>query len=321
MKPSLRQTALARRLSPGQARMAAKHRTNARDLLVVGHINVDRFLFVTAFPGRDRTVPILDSRTRLGGTASNIARVAASYGVRTSVLTRLGDGFPPQFLERLGADDIDLSAIERCRGRPTSTCYIVEDADRAQRTFIEQGVMGAEAATGRVPATAIARHSWIHLGTGNPDWYLRLAREARAAHVRVAFDPAQEIHYRWDRPKLRGMLRQTEVLFGNESEIARIGRLAGIHRVEDLNDIVPLVIRTEGRKGATAFSRAGRHHVAASRPHRTVTFVGAGDAFRGGFYTAWFAGADLPRCVGAGTRAAARWIEGSWTGGPRPPLT
>ncbi|MFZ0699356.1 MAG: PfkB family carbohydrate kinase [Thermoplasmata archaeon] len=295
--------------------MAPKLRTNDRDLLIVGHVNVDRFLSVAAFPGRDCTVPVLASRTRLGGPASNIARVAASYGVRTSLWSRLGDGFPAEFWQRLRKDGIDLSLTERLRSGPTPTCYIVEDSHHGQRTFIEQGVMGAEAATAKVPASAIARHTWVHLATGNPDWYLRIAAAARAAQVRIAFDPAQEIHYRWDRRRLRSILEQSEILFGNISEIERVGRLLGVSRVERLTERVPLVIRTEGRRGASAFSRAGRVHVAAARPHRMVTLVGAGDAFRGGFYTAWFAGADLGRCVGAGTRAAARWIEGSWAGG------
>ncbi len=315
MKPSSGQTALARALSPVRARMVVQHRPVDRDLLVVGHINVDRILSVSAFPGRDRTVPVLASRIRLGGTASNIARVAASYGVRTSLWSRLGDGFPVDFWNRLHADGIDLSMTERIRGAPTPACYIVEDSHHGQRTFIEQGVMGAEAARAKVPASAIARHTWMHLTTGEPDWYLRIAAAARAAHVRISFDPAQEIHYRWDRRRLRALLEQSEILFGNVSEIERAGRMLGLSRVERLTELVPLVIRTEGRKGVSAFSRAGRVHVAAARPHRRATLVGAGDAFRGGFYTAWFAGADLGRCIGAGTRAAARWIEGSWVDG------
>jgi sugar/nucleoside kinase (ribokinase family) len=39
--------------------------------------------------------------------------------------------------------------------------------------------------------------------------------------------------------------------------------------------------------------------------------VGAGDSFRGGFYAGWFEGEELRRCLIAGTRAAARWMEGA----------
>ena len=68
------------------------------------------------------------------------------------------------------------------------------------------------------------------------------------------------------------------------------------------------MIRTEGRAGATAFSRAGTFHSGAARPARVRTLVGAGDAFRGGFYAAWFAGQPLSTCLTA--RSSARWIEG-----------
>jgi len=78
-----------------------------------------------------------------------------------------------------------------------------------------------------------------------------------------------------------------------------------------LLEYVPLVVCTEGAKGVTAVSRRGTVHVAARRPKRRRTAVGAGDAFRGGFYAGWFEGAPLVGCLEAGTRAAARWIEGT----------
>ena len=123
--------------------------------------------------------------------------------------------------------------------------------------------------------------------------------------------PGPEIHYRWDRRSFRSLLRGSELLFGNRSEIARALEFVGAHRPEGLLEFVPLVIRTEGRAGATAFSRAGTVHVGATRPARVRTLVGAGDAFRGGFYAGWFAGQPLYACLTAGTRSSARWIEGT----------
>ncbi|HYA71441.1 MAG TPA: PfkB family carbohydrate kinase, partial [Thermoplasmata archaeon] len=108
----------------------------------------------------------------------------------------------------------------------------------------------------------------------------------------------------------RQLLSGSEILFGNRSEIARALEFVGGHRAEDLLEFVPLLIRTEGHRGASAFSRAGSVHVPATRPTRVRTLVGAGDAFRGGFYAAWFAGQPLASCLTAGTRSSARWIEG-----------
>jgi len=280
-----------------------------RDLLVSGHVIVDRFLSVRSFPAPDRTVPVLAVRSELGGTASNIAWAASRVGVATGLVTRIGDGFPEEYLARFRSAGIDTRGVERVEGRPTPTCYIIEDDEGGQRTLIDQGAM-SDTRDAKLPLRWLGEYSWLHLTTADPAYQLRLLEAARARGVHVAADPAQEIHYRWDRPSFRTLLAGSEVLFGNRSEIARAVEFVGGHRPEALLESVPLVIRTEGRNGATAFSRTGAVHVRASRHARIRTLVGAGDAFRGGFYAGWFAGQPLRACLTAGTRSSARWIEG-----------
>jgi nucleoside kinase len=282
-----------------------------RDLLVAGHINVDRFLRVARYPEVDRTVPVVASRTELGGTAANIALTATRYGVACGLVARVGVGFTPALEAPLRGAAIDLRGIVHVPDRPTPTCFILEDARGAQRTLIEQGPMADRPVPPfRIPA-GFNEYSWLHLTTGPPSVHLRLAEAGRARGLRVAADPAQEIHYRWKGATLRRLLAQSELFFGNRSEIARALDLLGGATPSDLLDLVPLVIRTEGARGVTAFSRRGTVRVAAHRPRRRRTIVGAGDAFRGGFYAGWFEGAPLPGCLEAGARAAARWIEGA----------
>lgn len=280
-----------------------------RDLLVSGHVIVDRFLSVRAFPAADRTVPVLGGRTELGGTATNIARAASRLGVATGLVARIGDGFPEEYLAEFRRAGVDTRGLQRVRGRPTPTCYIIEDGSGAQRTLIDQAVMSSRP-DAALPSRWLGEYSWVHLTTADPRYQLRLQRAARARGLRVAADPAQEIHYRWDRRSFRTLLQGSEVLFGNRSEIDRALEFTGARRPEGLLEYVPLVIRTEGRHGASAFSRSGSVHVAAAPHSRVRTLVGAGDAFRGGFYSAWFAGQPLRACLTAGTRSSARWIEG-----------
>lgn len=280
-----------------------------RDLLVSGHINIDRFLSVRAFPEADRTVPILVHRAALGGTATTIARVATSLGVAAGLVARVGDGFPEEYFAQIRNEGIDVRGVERVPGTPTPTCYIIEDHEGVQRVLIDQGAM-SRTKHARLPTRWLREYSWLHLTTADPDFQLRLQTAARARGLRVAADPAQEIHYRWDRRSFRQLLRGSEILFGNRSEIARALEFVGARRPKELLEFVPLVIRTEGRDGASAFSRVETLHVPAARHARVRTLVGAGDAFRGGFYAAWFAGQPLSHCLAAGTRSSARWIEG-----------
>jgi nucleoside kinase len=279
-----------------------------RDLLVSGHVNVDRFLALPRFPASDRTVPVLAHRVVLGGTAGNIALAASRYGVASGLVARVGDGFPEAFRERLRQAHIDLRGLEKTPGEPTPTAYILEDPEGGQRTLMDQGAMRDR--KGRAtPRPWLEEYSWVHLTTGPPDLQLALLDEGRARGLRAAADPAQEIHYRWDPPRLRQLLRGCEILFGNRSEVAKAAQLLGVRAPEGLLGHVPLVVRTEGTAGATAFSRTGSVHVAAVRPKRARTFVGAGDCFRGGFYAGWFEGEPMKGCLAAGARAAARGIE------------
>jgi sugar/nucleoside kinase (ribokinase family) len=280
-----------------------------RDVLISGHVNVDHFLGVDEHPDADRTVPLRQQRVELGGTAANIALTAARYGVSTGLLAWVGEGFPTRFVGRLRAAGVDLRGLGTVPRVPTPTCYIVEDRRGVQRTLIEQGPMG-DRARASLPGAWASEYSWLHLTTGDPRYQLRLLPWARAHGLRVAADPAQEIHYRWDSRTFRLLLSGAEILFGNRSEIAQAREYLGVRSDAALLAHVPLVVRTEGRHGATAFSRAGVVHEPAQRPRRRGSAVGSGDAFRGGFYAAWFAGRPMGECLRAGVRASSRWIEG-----------
>jgi sugar/nucleoside kinase (ribokinase family) len=284
-------------------------RVPAGRLLVAGHVNVDRFLRVARAPGPDRTVPVLAERTELGGTATNLARVARRLGVEVGLFARVGDGFPPAFWAGLRAEGIDLRGVERVRGAPTPTCTIIEDDGGTTRMLMQQGPMGSDLGA-FLRGSWWKTYRWFHLGTGDPRRTLRLARAASGAGRRVAFDPAQEVFYRWDGPSLERLLPSVDLLFGNRAELDRIARALGLRAAERLVDRLPLVVRTEGPDGASAFFRGGSLHAPSARPRTVRTLVGAGDAFRGGFYAAWFAGARLSRCLAGGNRAARAWIEG-----------
>jgi sugar/nucleoside kinase (ribokinase family) len=285
-------------------------RDRPRELLVSGHVNVDRFLRLPEFPADDRTVPVDGHRVELGGTAGNLARSASRFGVRTGLISRVGEGFPEEFRLRLEREGIDLRGVETLTRWPTPTAYILEDHRGRQRTLMEQGAMADGLRGPRARRPWMREYSWLHLTTGPPELQLRLMADGRAVGTHVAADPAQEVHYRWDAAQLRRLLSGSEILFGNRSEIARVLERLGMRRARSLLDRVPLVVRTEGADGATALSRAGDVHVPAHRPNRVRTVVGAGDHFRGGFYAGWFRGEDLRGCLVAGARAAARAMEG-----------
>lgn len=279
------------------------------DLLVVGHTNLDHFLRVDELPRPDRTVPVVERETRLGGTAANLALSAAGWGVATGLHSFVGPDFPDEFAARLGRAGVDIAGLVRVPGARSPACYIAVDGRGGQMTLIDQGPM-ENASARALPDSLLREAGWVHVTTGDPGYQIRLARKVREIGGHVAADPAQEIHYRWDRRHLAMFLNSAEILFGNSAEIRKAASLLGVRDTAALLARVPLIIETRGVRGATAHTRRGTVHVAGVRPRRIRSIVGAGDAFRGGFYAGWFAGQELEGCLRAGVRSASRWIEG-----------
>lgn len=280
-----------------------------RQLLVAGHVNLDRFVEVARMPEPDRTVPVRSVREALGGTAATIARVSAALGVRTGLLSRVGAEFPRSFWSQLRREGIDLRGVERVKGEASPTCYILHDARGHQMSAMLQGPMG-DAAHAPISERLLQRYAWLHLTTGDPRFQLRLKAAALRAGLRVAVDPAQELNYWWTPRPLARLLAGSELLFANSAELDRIRALLRIGSPRELLRVVPLIVTTLGPRGAIAYSRAGTVRVAAPRLRSAANATGAGDAFRGGFYAAWFAGLPLERCLNAGSRSAGAWIQG-----------
>lgn len=276
------------------------------DLLVVGHTNVDMELRVPRLPRGDETVPVLSRRTSLGGTAANIARWSARLGRRVGLASFVGFDLPPTFLPRLRKDGVGTADVRVRPGQFSPVCWIFEDGRGGQMTVIDQGAMGATAEE-PLPIRSIQKCRIVHATTGDPAYQLRLAEAAREAGRLVACDPAQEVHYRWNRKDLARMLRSSEILFGNEAEIARACRILRASSPTALLASVPLVVMTQGARGARAYSRAGTVKVPPARVQHFHRVTGAGDAFRAGFYQGWFTGGPLEDCLawGAATGAAA----------------
>ena len=279
------------------------------DLAVVGHVVIDHLIEVDHLPTPDRTVPVLRRHDELGGTAANLALAAAGFGVRTAVISRVGADFPPEFESKLRKAGVDLRGIERVRGTGSSACVILHDGSGRQMTVIDQGPLG-DAADAAIPDRVLRDAGWVHLGTGDPRFLRRVQQRARSLGLPVAFDPAQEVHYRWTPDRIRPVLAEAEVLFGNDHEIRAAARLMRCTSIRDLVKSVPMVVMTRGAHGARAYYRGGVVDVPAQRTPAVVDPTGAGDAFRGGFYAGWFAGEPLPICLTAGARSAARWLRG-----------
>ena len=281
-------------------------------LAVFGHVVMDQIITLRHLPKPNTSIEIMDRQRYFGGTAGNLARAAARLGVKTGLASFVGADFPADYRAALQAEGVDLQDLRIVRGAVTPVAWIFSDLKGNQTAVIDQGPM-REAAKLPLLEHSVRDAELVHLGTGRPQYYRRIADLAAERNRVIAFDPSQEIHYVYTAPLFRALLRRSTYFFGNEAEIAQAKRFARVTSTEGLLKFASVVVATRGSKGSTVVTREGRIRIPRVRPARVVDVTGAGDAYRAGFYAGLSHGLDLRRCGILGSTVASFVIEAKGT--------
>lgn len=281
-------------------------------LAAFGHVAMDQIISVRHLPRRNTSIEIVDRRRYFGGTAGNLARAAARLGVKTALASFVGDDFPSDYRNALRKDGVDLRDLRAVRGAPTPTVWIFSDPKGNQMAVIDQGAM-QDAARLPILGHSVREAELVHLGTGRPEYYTRIANLAAELDRTIGFDPSQEIHYVYTPNLFQKLLRRSTYFFGNEAEIAQARRFARVSSTDGLLKLVSVVVATRGSKGSTVYTRAGRIRIPHVRPARVVDVTGAGDAYRAGFYAGLSREFDLRRCGILGSTVASFVVEARGT--------
>src|SRR5947208_16812234 len=225
-----------------------------------GHVAMDYIVTLRRLPTPNTSIEILDRQRYFGGTAGYPARAAGRLGVKVSLASFVGADFPPDYRQALAKEGVDTSDLRTIPRANTPTAWVFSDPKGNQMAVVDQGPMKD---AGRLP---LLRHSvqdvdLVHLGTGRPEYYLRIAKLASALRKTIAFDPSQEIHYVYTPRLFRELLRRSTYFFGNEAEIVRARRLALVTSTEELIMFEKSVVANNVSHGSTEYSLKLRHRV------------------------------------------------------------
>ena len=275
---------------------------------VYGHTVLDHIITVPRLPPPNTSIELIDRQVFFGGTGANIARTASSLGVRTALSSLVGEDFPADYEEVLKRANVDTSELVKVEGYNTPVAWIFSDQEHNQICVIDQGPY-RDSGTFEVRENTVRNSEIVHICTGRPEYYIKVVDLALELGRKVSFDPAQEIHYVYDRDTFNLFLRKTNHFFANESEIRTALKFTGLRKKEELAEIVDLLIVTLGGKGSLIFHEGEKHEVPAIRPDRTEEATGMGDAYRAGFYAAWSRGMDFDECGWAGSATASFAME------------
>jgi len=257
-------------------------------LTVYGHVTIDQIASVGKFPDINETVDIIDKKTSLGGTGTNIAMTAAKLGVPTALCAFVGMDFPERYrreMEDCGLIMDEFSAVDRYE---TSQATVVNTPDLKQKVIFYQGPQGFASKIGKDLTSNAIKSQRVHFCTGEPDYYIHILGIIRGEGPSIAIDPAQEVYRLWPREKLDKALSMSDSLFCNAFEAKIIEDRLGLSSVFDVDK--SLVVRTDGADGSTAKIGEDIVKIPCIKGECTADPTGCGDSYRAGFYSGLYHG-------------------------------
>ncbi len=269
-------------------------------LAYFGHINLDTTIIVERIVSTGSESAI-STEDRLGGTLGNFSMVASSLGLDFHPYTAVSRKTHGRYIELLRRRGVYTRSIDMVDDDSGPLCYIISDR-RNQVAYVLQGPMLRWRPETSFPAEG---YSYIHFSTGPPESYLKIARMATSA-VKV-FDPSQELFYKYNRESLRSIYDLSDIIMGNRNEMDYMSEMVGFD-MERLSSN-KRIIMTDGDRGAMLITNGQSRLIRGFRSEKVHDTVGAGDAFRAGFYASLFRGFSLENAISVGNFTASLAIS------------
>jgi 5-dehydro-2-deoxygluconokinase len=306
----------------------------AYDLLTMGRSSIDLYANDIGAAFED----IASFAAYVGGSPTNIAVGARRLGLRTALLTAVGDDKVGDFiLAFLRREGVETAFVPRKPGARSSAVLLgIEPPDRFPLVFYRDNAADAQLTLDDVLAAPVAESAALEVsGTG-------LAREPARSATFLACERARaagrtvylDLDFRadqWHDPRaygvvVRSLLPLVDVAFGTVEEV----NAAMLQRVEDVvitdqqvsapavrgdldanvaamlrrGSLQALVVK-RGSAGARVHLRGGATLDAPGFPVEVVNVLGAGDAFAAGFIYGRVRGWDWMRSARLGNACGA----------------
>ena len=285
------------------------------NIVLTGSVAYD---YLMIFPGyfRDHILPdkletislsfLVENMVRLrGGTAPNIAYTLALLGERPRLFAAVGEDFE-EYRTWLENNGVDTTWARVIPGVFTASFFANTDRSNAQIASFYPGAMAF--------ASQLSLHDldddppdFLTISPNDPGAMIRYVDECHEMGIPYLYDPSQQI-VRLDAAQLSKGIEGAHALFVNDYEFALIQKMTGMSP-SDMLKYVKFMVVTRGEKGATIYTEGQEIQIPVVQPDKIADPTGVGDAFRGGFLTAYSRGLDLRTCGKVGSLAATYCLE------------
>ncbi len=273
------------------------------DIVVLGHVSIDHI----RFPGKKEIL-------LPGGAAAAVATSAALAGARVGLVTKVGEDFSKEWLEKL-ASVLDVRGVQILPGR-TIHIYMIYHEDGTVDAPVDMGVARN---MGETPIPEEYMNAEIfHIAPIPPEEQLKALKRLEGKRISLDFNPTYMEDYAKRTELMREIVSRVEVLFPNEREALTITKAPTVEEAaETLHEWgAKLVVITRGERGVLVYD--GKLKEFSALPissHEIVDLTGAGDGFAGGFLALYSKNAPIEDCVRKGLERAREVLKktGSWS--------
>jgi adenosine kinase len=285
------------------------------DILLTGSVAFD---YLMRFPGyfREHILPekldsislsfLVESLIRLrGGTAPNIGYTLALLGARPRLFATVGIDFD-EYREWLEGVGVDTTWARTVPDVYTATFFANTDRANAQIASFYPGAM-AYASELSLYDLRPELPDLVVISPNDPEAMRKYVRECKELELAYLYDPSQQTVRMTPDEMLEG-IEGAQSLFVNDYEYALIQKMTGYSSTDILERVDYMVI-TNGNNGSTILSGKDEVHVPVVPPTHIADPTGVGDAFRGGFLTAYRLALDWELCGQVGALAATYCLE------------
>ncbi len=253
-----------------------------------------------------------------GGSAANTLSGLSMLGRQCAFIGQVADDQLGQvFAHDIRATGIDFDVPARENDVPTARCLILvtPDAQRTMNTFLGASQFLAANLIQKelIESAAILYLEGYLWDPAEPRAAMRAAiGHAKAAGRKVAFTLSDAFVIDRHRDDFLALIAEgmIDILFANETEICSLNQNDDFEAAVALTAAsVPLLVVTQGEKGAIAVQAGRRFAVNAEPVTRLVDTTGAGDLFAAGFLSGFAEGREIGACLTMGAICAAEVIS------------
>ena len=275
------------------------------DLVTVGHLAIDLI-----------TSPeIASSKPTLGGPPTYVSLAAVKLGAKASIVSKVGQDFPEDYVKWLGANHVDLSGLKRVEDAVT-TRFVLRYQGNWKRK-LQLKALAPPLLTNDVPNSLQAKaiHIAPIVNELSEDTVTKMRKSASILSLDPqgfvrSFDSQGNVRLKLWREK--SVLELTDVYKSSQEEIKSITGTSDMQiaakKIQDCG--VKIVIITRGMRGSTLFFADAFYNVPACKSRLVLDPTGAGDAFIGAFLAEYIRGKDPVWCACVGSASASFVVEG-----------